>query len=256
MPHLLDHINSGMVPYRDIMVDLFVDIETAPSFTAEEYFELKRRVDSGSLSRDSDDKKLYWKLVRGGLTPFDGKVILITYRINNAHTFRLKEWESGEKEILQKFYNTIGDLLRGSPEDRLRIIGHNILGFDLFFLYNRMLHHGIAEEGWLYQKIINRPEVVDLLQLHLPLNDCQIKGLKHDVLAHAYGFPVKSTLGSGEIPHYFAKEYDRIIEYSEREFIYPELFAKIRSGGLVSRERLQESIRHYNKIHEGDSRKS
>ncbi len=235
------------------MVDLFVDIETAPSFTSEEYFELKRQVDSGVLSRDSENRKLYWKFERGGLTPFDGKVILITYRVNNAHTFRLKEWESGEKEILRKFYNTVVDLQRGSAEDRLKIIGHNILGFDLFFLYSRMRHHQIAEEEQLYQRIINRPEVVDLLQLHLSLNDYQIKGLKHDVLAHAYGFPVKSTLGSGEIPHYFAGEYDRILEYSEREFIYPELFGKIRSGGLVSREALQGSIEHYNRIH-GDSR--
>jgi len=241
-------------PRKGGMVNLFVDIETAPSFTAEEYFDAKRRIDSGELSRGSEDSELFWKFERGGLTPFDGKVILITYRVNDAHLFRLKEWETGERAMLQRFYDTVVDLQRGSNEDRLKIIGHNILGFDLFFLYIRMRHHRIAEERWLYQRIINRPEVVDLLQLHLPLNNHQTKGLKHDVLAHAYGFPVKSTLGSGEIPHYFAKEYDKIIEYSEREFVYPELFEKIQSGGLVSRESLQKSIEYYNRIHEGDPR--
>ncbi len=232
------------------MVDLFVDIETAPNFTAEKYFDAKRRIDSGELTRDSEDSDLFWKFERGGLTPFDGKAILITYRINKAHVFRLKEWEMGEREMLQRFYNTIGDLQRGSGKDRLRVIGHNILGFDLFFLYNRMRHHQIAGERWLYQRIINKPEVVDLLQIHLPLNNHQAKGLKHDVLAYAYGFRVKSTLGSGETPHYFQKEYDKIIEYSEREFIYPELFEKIQGHGLVSKETLQESINHYNEIHD------
>ena len=209
----------------------------------------KRRIESGELSANSEDKSLYWKFERGGLTPFGGKVILIAYRINNANIFRLKEWEEGEKGILQRLYNTISNLQRGYGEDRLKIIGHNILGFDLFFLYNRMLHHKIDEEWRLYQKIINKPEVIDFLQIHLPLNDYRTKGLKHDVLAHAYGFSVKRTSGSGEIPHYFAKEYDEIIGYSEREFIYPELFGRIQSGGLVSKETLQESIRHYNESH-------
>lgn len=231
------------------MVNLFVDIETAPDFTAKQYLEIKQQVDSGELTRKSENKDLYWKFTRGGLTPFDGKTILITYQINNAHIFRLKEWEHGEKEILQQFYDTIEKLQQGSSQDRLRIIGHNILGFDLFFLYNRMRHNNIAGEAKLYQKIINKPEVIDLLQLHMPLNDYQTKGLKHDVLAYAYGFATKSTLGSEEIPHYFEKNYDAIIEYSKREFIYPQLFEKIQKDGLVSKETLQRSKKHYNEIH-------
>ncbi len=231
------------------MVNLFLDIETAPDLSPEQYFEAKQKIDSGVLSRNSEDKEMYWICERGGLNPFDGKTILITYRINNAHIFRLKEWELGEREILQKFYNLLADLQHGSSEDRLKIIGHNILGFDLFFLYNRMKQHQIAEEKRLYQIVINKPEVVDLLQIHLPLNGNNTKGLKHDVLAYAYGFPVKSTLGSGEILHYFEKEYTKIIEYSEREFIYPEIFEKIQQDGLTSEETLQESIKHYDETH-------
>ena len=57
-----------------------------------------------------------------------------TYKINNGHVFRLKEWEMGEKEMLKKFYDLVVDLQRGSGTDRLKIIGHNILRFDLFFI--------------------------------------------------------------------------------------------------------------------------
>ena len=238
------------------MVDLFVDIETVPDFGEEEYLDVRRRIESGEMSRNSKDRDLFWKYERGGLNPFDGKVILIVYRINDAHIFRLKEWEIGEREVLQRFYNVLSDLQRGGGGDRLRIIGHNILGFDLLFLYSRMCRHGIADEGRIYQRIMNGPAVVDLLQLHLPLNGYRTKGLKHDVLAHAYGLPVKSTQGSGETPHYFQKEYGKIIEYSEREFIYPELFERIRSGGLVSGEALQESIKHYDEVHGAGGSKS
>ncbi len=227
------------------MPNLFLDIETAPEFNTDEFFQTKNAIDSGALDKNSENRDLYWRFERGGLTPFSGKIILITYQINSAHIFRLKEWEIGEREVLKKFYNLIVDLQHGTGEDHLRIIGHNILGFDLFFIYNRMRHHNIEDEKWLYQWLINKPEVIDFLQLHLPLNDLQTKGLKHDVLAKAYGFPVKNTLGSGEALHYYQKEYHKIIEYSDREFIYPQLYQKILSEGLISKERLLDAIKAY-----------
>ena len=230
------------------MPDLFLDIETAPLLSKEEYFQTKEKIDSGKLNRNSENRDLFWRFDRGGLTPFEGKVILITFKINDGHIFRFKEWETGEKEMLKKFYDLIVDLQRGAGNDRLKIIGHNILRFDLFFIYNRMKYHRIEEEKWLHQWIINKPEVIDFLQTHLPLNDFKTKGLKHDVLAHAYGFPIKSTLGSGEIPHYFQENYNKIIEYSEREFIYPELYKKIISEGTITKEKLLASIKHYEEL--------
>jgi len=228
-----------------LLPNLFLDIETVPSFDSEEYFKIKKEIDSGNLDKHSSNNEIFWRFERGGLNPFDGKVILITYKINNAHTFRLKEWELSERELLKKFYNLLVDLQRGPSKDRLRIIGHNILGFDIFFLYSRMKYHKIEEEKWLYQWLINKPEVIDFLQLHLPLNDFKTKGLKHDVLARAYGFPVKHTLGSGEIQHYFQKQYYKIIEYSDREFIYPDLYEKIISNGLISKKTLLDAIKSY-----------
>jgi len=113
-----------------------------------------------------------------------------------------------------------------------------------------MKHHKIEDEKWLHQWIINKPEVIDFLQTHLPLNDFKTKGLRHDVLAYAYDFPVKSTLGSGEILHYFQEDYEKIIEYSEKEFIYPELYEKIISKGMITKETLLKSIQHYEKLQE------
>ena len=54
------------------MPDLFLDIETAPLFTKEEYFQTKEKIDSGKLDRNSENKDLFWKFDRGDLTPFEG----------------------------------------------------------------------------------------------------------------------------------------------------------------------------------------
>ena len=232
------------------MVDLFVDIETVPDLTPEQYFEARRQVESGELTRDSDRQR-YWKYQIGSLSPFDGRTVLITYQVRGGHTFRLKEWEEGEKKVLERFYNTVVELQRGTG-DKLRIIGHNILGFDMTFLYNRMLRHKIAEDKWVHFWLLRKPLILDLLQMHIPLNGFRSRGLRHDALARAYGLPTKETSGADEAQHYFAKEYDRLLGYSEREFVYPEMFARIEADGMVSAGALQESIAHYEEL-AGDS---
>jgi len=226
------------------VTNLFVDIETAPNFeSAEEYFKVRNAVESGQLTQNSPDKGNFWKYKMGSLNPFDGKITLITYQINDGPAKHLKEWETNESKILNEFYSLLVDLNKyRSDEEHLRIIGHNILNFDVFFLHERMKKHFPANEKWIYQWLIRKPEIIDFLQMHLPLNNLQTKGLRHNVLAHAYGFEQKETTGENTIFDYYNKQYDKIIEYSNQEFIYPQLYNKILTSGLVSKEHLLESM--------------
>lgn len=224
------------------MPNLFVDIETAPRMTAPEYLEARARIDAGELRRDSPDRGLYWAVERGALSPFEGKAIVITYKVNDGHVFRLTEWDSGEAGMLRRFYNLVGDLQRGAQSDRLRIIGHNILRFDLFFLYARMAAHRIDAEKWLHRRLLDGPDIVDFLQMHLALNGLSMKGLRHDVLARAYGLDVKGASGADVVRDYFNEEYERILAYSEAEFVYPELYGRITERGLVSSEELAAAV--------------
>lgn len=225
------------------MPELFVDIETAPRMSAAEYAGARARIDSGDLHKDSPDKGLYWAVERGALTPFEGKVILITYKVNDGHVFRIAEWDSGEEGMLRRFYNLVVDLQRGQREEgRLRIIGHNILRFDLFFLYSRMAAHRIDAEKWLHRRLIEGPDIVDFLQVHLALNGLSMKGLRHDVLARAYGLRAKASSGADVVRDYFAEEYERILAYSEAEFVYPEMYARMTGRGLVTRDELAAAI--------------
>ena len=226
------------------MTNLFLDIETAPNFgSAEEYFKVKNAVESGQLTQNSPEKDSFWKYKMGSLNPFDGKITLITFQINDGPVKHLKEWESNESDILNEFYQSLVDLNKyRSDQEHLRIIGHNILNFDIFFLHERLKTHFSSNAKWIYQWLIRKPEIIDFLQMHLPLNNLQTKGLRHNVLAYAYGFEQKITTGEDTISDYFNKQYDRIMEYSNQEFIYPQLYSKILNGGLISKERLSESI--------------
>lgn len=220
-------------------MNLFLDIETAPDMTAPEYADADRRMAEGALTKQSDPDT-YWKARKGALNAADGKVILIAYRLGeHGPVRRLAEWESDERTILSKFYGVLSKFqrIRG-----FRIIGHNLTRFDLPFLYARMLHHNIDDEREVYRRLVEGVVVCDTLQMHLPLNDYDIAGLRHDTLMHAYGLPVKGTSGGDEIRHYFDGEYEKILEYSEREFLYAELFARMKEGGMVSAERLKGAV--------------
>ena len=222
-------------------MDFFLDIETVPDFEPEQYLELNRREREGRLTEA--DGPLYWKYRLGALSPFDGRVALVTYQAGGAPPVRLKEWERGERAVLQELYGTVSDLQKRGG--RLNIVGHNVLSFDIPFLYQRMLARSVNEPKWVHHYMVRKPAVADLLQLHLPVNGYSAKGLKHDVLARAYGLETKSTSGADEVLHYFQKRYDLILEYSEREFVYPEMFARMRRDGIATAEKIRESVEQY-----------
>ena len=121
------------------MPNIFIDIETVPVFEKEEFFDVKNKIDSGLIHKDhknTEIKKIYWKKERGALNPIEGKIIMLTYQINNGNPYRLAEWKSSESKILEEFYDNIS-LLNRNRDDPLNIIGFNITNFDIPFLFSR-----------------------------------------------------------------------------------------------------------------------
>ena len=221
-------------------MDFFLDIETVPDFEPEQYLDMHKREEAGLFTKAHSS---YWKYKLGALSPFEGRVILVTYQAGSAPPVRLKEWERGEQAILRDLYGVVADLQRNGG--RLNIVGHNVLSFDIPFLYQRMLARSVNEPKWVHHYMVRKPAVADLLQLHLPVNGYSAKGLKHDVLARAYGLETKATSGADEVLHYFEERYDLILEYSEREFVYPEMFARMRRDGIATAEKIRESVEQY-----------
>ncbi len=234
------------------MPNIFVDIETAPIYDdKEDFFKVKQGIDSGLIHRDHDDpaiKKMFWKKEMGGLNPVEGKIIMITYQVNDGRPWRLAEWKSSESRILKEFYDLIS-MLKGNKEDPLNVIGFNITNFDLPFMFFRSQQLEIPNSYsghdplWLF-KNFHKPTIQDILQIHLPLNNWTRYGLNHNAVAQAYGFPTKTERGTVNADYYYNKEYDKILKYTEDEFIYPELYKKMKRK-MVSAETLQESVEYW-----------
>ena len=241
------------------MTNIFLDIETAPAYNSkEEYLEVQKGMGSGEITKDHPDREIkqkFWKRVQGALNPIEGKVIMITYQIDDNHIIQLKEWESSEQQILEKLYEMMS-AFKGSKEDPLNLIGFNITNFDLPFVFVRSRELEIKnvfyghDPLWLYKRL-HTPTIQDILQIHLPLNNWTRYGLNHNAVAMAYGLQVKEVRGDVNTEYYYNQEYDKIIVYSDQEFIYPQLYKKMKEG-LVSKEKLQECIKYYQEKYEAE----
>jgi hypothetical protein len=230
--------------------NIFIDIETAPIYNSSEEFQsIQKKIDEGTITSDNRDyaiKQQYWKHERGGLNPLEGKIIMITYQVNDNRPWRLAEWKSSEKTILKELYDVIS-LHKGNQDDPLNIIGFNITNFDLPFLYHRSQETQI-ENGfrgydplWLY-KYFHAPTIQDILQIHLPLNNWSRYGLNHNAVAMAYDLPTKEERGDVNAGYYYNQEFDKILKYTEDEFIYPQLYQKMKRK-MVTKEKLQECVK-------------
>lgn len=71
------------------MTRLFLDIETVPDFERDKYLQVTKMVEGCSSAKEFErkfgDQGLYWKFKKGSLVPLDGKVVLITYRIESSY---------------------------------------------------------------------------------------------------------------------------------------------------------------------------
>lgn len=232
------------------MTNLFFDIETVPNYNSrEDYLSIKEKIQRGIISKEIN-KNLFWKFDKGALNPHEGKIIAITYKIDNSDIVILEEWNSSEKDILQNFFNLIDTLSREGwqKNDPLSLVGLNIVSFDLPFLYERMKQNVIITSSytghdpiWLYKKLFAFP--IDLFQAHLHLNDFDGKGLKHNIICTAYNLNNKNKQGNELTDDYYLERYEEIEKYINEEFVYSELFEKIKNKGLTTKEKIKELIK-------------
>lgn len=219
------------------MVEIFLDIETVPEYqNREEYNAIKNKIEKGEIT-DQNSKNEYWKFKNGALNPHEGKIIAVTYSIDDKEKVILKEWESSEKDILFKFNQFIKSL-----EWPKKMVGVGISHFDIPFIYERMKKLGIDDEYWLYKNYIQSLFQVDLIQTHLHLNDFEGKGVGHNNICSAYGFKPKLNHGSIMAELYYNKKHQEILNYIEQEFVHPLLFKKIKEEGIVNKEEFKKIL--------------
>jgi len=178
----------------------------------------------------------YLDIETTGLNPKENKIITIQYQQLDMNTGEpigkliiLKEWESSEKEILNKFISD-SKILDENPF-RFVPIGFN-LGFEHNFLKARTSINGLPEID-----ILSKP-FIDLRAIAILMNKGQFKGSSLD------GMTGKKSNGSKLPLLYETKKYGEIIDYIEdetKEFLkfnvwlykeMPELYNKFKEEML------------------------
>jgi len=159
----------------------------------------------------------------------------------------LKEWESSEKDILQKFYSFLSATFKKDPH--LKITGFNILKFDLPYLFGRMKLNGIATERELHD-LLFRPFGIDLFQVSALLSEKtrkyeQLWGISHKDASKFFGLQEKEGNGLDCSGYYDKKEFDRITKYCTEEFNFEQLldaFYLYALGKKGKKEEVEEEI--------------
>lgn len=81
-------------------------------------------------------------------TSFDGalgQVVCISAAINDTPPVNiyLSDWKNSERDVIEQFYELVMQSFNPSRDQRPVFIGHNIIGFDLRFLFQRSVILGI-----------------------------------------------------------------------------------------------------------------
>ena len=128
-------------------MNIYLDIETIPSqrddvrkgieegITPPGNFKKQESIDK--WMEENKNKAVEEKLHKTGLDGTWGEIVCIGWAINDEQPKCVyRDLNGSEAEVLEKFYSVINGL-------NLTWIGHNIIGFDLRFIWNRSVINGI-----------------------------------------------------------------------------------------------------------------
>ncbi|HEX7233455.1 MAG TPA: ribonuclease H-like domain-containing protein [Candidatus Binatia bacterium] len=178
---------------------IFLDIETVPTDRAlleHGLLEPQLQLNEGDLL-----KKL-------SLSATTAKILCLCYAIEPAAYPVIEVLEGDEQDIIRGFWRL--------AEDCNLFVGHNILDFDLPFIYQRSIIHQIKPSRDIpFARFRNAP-VYDTMQ------EWSRWGREHvslDALSKALGIPSpKESLDGAKVyPYYRAGKLAEIIEYCKRD---------------------------------------
>ncbi len=171
------------------------------------------------------------------------KVISIQYRDYDGNFKMLKEWESSESDILQKF---LTDLKMIKRDDFLMLVGHNVLRFDIPILIRRMVANGIDAVDDL-EDFFHNVFVVDTMQCLLPFNNMRFKGLNIEEIAKRLSITEPHHKNTEIESFYRNREFDKIEQHAvaDLDFIQ-DLYWKLKKEDvkrLFSENGIDQTVR-------------
>lgn len=177
-----------------------------------------------------------------GLNPFrnNSKVLAIAYNYYNSFILVerdiippsiLKEWELGEKEMLEEFYSFWSNALE--RDRHLKIVGFNQIKFDISYIFARMSLHAIRSNNELFDVLYKRPHFIDLSQISMILarkmsERKEFYNVNQQEANAFFNISQKKQAGTVSSKYYDEKNFDGIINYIKEEFTFESLYIHLR----------------------------
>lgn len=177
------------------MKTIFLDIETVPTERALQ--------ESGLLQPQIqlDEAEIIKKL---SLSAATAKILCICYAVEPPAGAEVQVLQGEETEIIRSFWNLAADCNL--------FVGHNILDFDLRFIYQRSVIHQIKPSRDLPFARFRSAPIFDTMQ---EWSKWGRERASLDLLSKTFGLPSpKETLdGSKVYPYYRAGKLQEIVDY-------------------------------------------
>lgn len=136
-------------------MNIFLDIETCPSQSPTVRADILANIKPPATHKKAEtiaawmaenaeaEAELTWRKTSfdGGL----GHICVIGFAVNDKDCDSLYsvDWAEDEKEILQDFYSLVDGLCAEHPNEHPVFIGHNLIDFDLRFMFQRSVVLGV-----------------------------------------------------------------------------------------------------------------
>ena len=177
------------------MKTIFLDIETVPT---ERSLQEKGLLEA---QMQLDETEILKKL---SLSAATAKIVCICYAIEPPLDSEVQVLEGEETEIIRSFWSLVADCDL--------FVGHNILDFDLRFIYQRSIIHQIKPSRDLpFARYRNAP-IFDTMQ---EWSKWGRERASHDLVCTPFGLPSpkESLDGSKVYPYYRAGKLAEIVDY-------------------------------------------
>lgn len=206
------------------MRKLFLDIETLPA--ADENFEALRILHAKKKAKkkkekDCEDGGDFEQYLLN--TSFDGsfgRILCIAYAIDDDPV-EVLSGDGDEAGMLKKFWEIVNSISKPSynpqwPDHGVRFIGHNVMDFDLRFIYQRSIINKIKPAYELpFARYRNHP-IYDTMKEWNKWSNTNI-GLEHIALALGVPTPKDGIDGSQVYEFYKKGKVDDICAYCKRD---------------------------------------
>lgn len=210
-------------------IDSFLDIETRPTEDPEAIAEIEKTIKPpgnmklaetiAAWAAAEKPAALIEQVAKTALDGTYGSICAIGVAFDDEPTL---SWVGAEREVLEQFFRTVRAMeAAGTGHNKMVWIGHNVRSFDLRFLWQRAVIHGLRFPLSLRAAIGSRPWddlVIDTMVLWNPERDRRISLAR---LCRALGVesPKSDLTGAGVAAAWAAGEFERIKTYVQADVV-------------------------------------